>query len=194
MKLQGLFSALSILGLTTATPLPSIFTRTINSRRETCLQQNVATEIVNQFVSLLTAFNPTVATSLLSASSFTDTSDSINFLGGYPLGAPTFQSQQAFIAGQGTQPAIGMNVTSIDAVSCEGVIAFRWVGSMGPNTQPVKGINVLYTSNCDTMGGGKGKGVGGWVITQVFSEFNSGAWTNNIGGSCKPPTFGAPPS
>lgn len=83
---------------------------------------------------------------------------------------------------------MGLEVLGIDAVTCEGVIVFRWMGSVGQGQ--VKGINVLYTSQDEASGGGAGQGVGGWVITKVFSEFNSGVWAKSIGGSCEPPSFG----
>ncbi|RMZ92134.1 hypothetical protein DV736_g624, partial [Chaetothyriales sp. CBS 134916] len=139
--------------------------------------------IVTEFVSLLTNFNASVATNLLSAVSFEDTSDGINFLAGIPLGSVTFNSSQAFIYGQGTQPAIDVNVTSIDAVTPDGVITFRWIGHAGKKTAPLSGINVLYASSDPAQGGGGSKGVNGWVLTKVFSEFNSAEWVLQIGGT-----------
>lgn len=190
MKLSILFSTLSILSIAAASPLSSLFTRGNKGHGNDdwkCIPETTATEIVNQFSSLLTAFNSQVAANLLSSVSFVDTSDSINFLGGFPLGGPTFPSAAAFIYGQGMQPPIGFDVLNIDAVTCAGVIAFRWSATINPAGSAVKGINVLYASNDPSLGGGHGKGVDGWVLTQVFSEFNSGTWLEDIGGTCTPP-------
>lgn len=139
-----------------------------------CLTSSTAETLVKGFSSLLTAFDVNVANKLL-ASDFTDTSDSINFLAGIPLGSTTFPSKQAFIAGQGTQPAIGFTVLNIDAVTCE-TIAFRWAANLGPQT-PIKGINILKASNLNAT-------TAGWQIKTVFSEFNSGLWSQEVGGQC----------
>lgn len=139
-----------------------------------CLTEKTAKDLVSGFGSLLTAFDVKVANKLL-ASDFTDTSDSINFLAGVPLGSTTFPSKQAFIAGQGTQPPIGFSVLAIDAVTCE-TIAFRWAATLGAQT-PVKGINILKASNLNHT-------TAGWQIKSVYSEFNSGLWSKEVGGVC----------
>lgn len=90
-------------------------------------------------------------------------------------GSTTFPSKAAFIAGQGSQPAIGFTVLNIDAVTCN-VIAFRWAATLGPQA-PVKGINILYASNLNGS-------TAGWQIKSVFSEFNSGTWSQEVGGQC----------
>lgn len=172
-------AALSFLGLVSALP-------TLNARGDgSGLPYDTAVAIVNAFVSTLTAFDATVATNLL-APSFTDTSDSINFLGGFPLGGVTFPSPAAYIAGQGAQPPIGLTILNIDAVTSDGVIVFRWVASVGLEVDEVKGISVLYAvqsgPDCDVVG------PTGWQLGTLFSEFNSGAWVLDIGGTCAPPS------
>jgi len=149
-----------------------------NSGHVVCLTPDAASSLVTGFASLLTDFNATVANKLL-ASNFTDTSDSIDWLGGFPLDTTTFPSKEAFIDGQGSQPSIGFQVLSIDAVTCN-VIAFRWVAQVGSKQYEVKGINILYAIN--TAGTQSG-----WQIQTVYSEFNSAAWVVDIGRSC---TFG----
>ncbi|RMD39366.1 hypothetical protein DV735_g5769, partial [Chaetothyriales sp. CBS 134920] len=146
-------------------------------------------ELVTQFVSLLTNFDAAVATNLLSSVSFADTSDSINGLAGIPLGTVTFPSAQAFIYGQGAQPAIDVNVTAIETITPQGVITFRWIGHAGKKTSPLSGINILHATNDPAQGGGDGKGVDGWVLTAVFSEFNSAEWVRQIGGTVTLPSF-----
>lgn len=142
----------------------------------TCLTSDTASYLVNGFASLLTNYNNATAEALL-ASDFTDTSDSINWLAGYPIGSTTFPSKQAFEQGQGSQPPIGFQLYSIDAVTCK-VVAFRWAALLGGD--PVKGINILYASNLNNT-------AQGWQIETNFSEFNSGLWLEEIGGVCTPP-------
>jgi hypothetical protein len=112
-----------------ATPTPSSL----------CLTEDTAANLVNGYASLLTAYTNATANALLS-SNFTDTSDSINWIAGIPLGSATFSSLAAFIAGQGTQNSIGFTVSET-MYSCTQV-AFRWVAAVGYQTYPAKGINV----------------------------------------------------
>jgi hypothetical protein len=146
----------------------------------TCLTSATAEYLVNGFASLLTAYSNATANTLL-ADNFTDTSDSINFLEGAPLGSTTFPSKQAFEVGQGSQPPIGFDVLSIDAVTCT-TIAFRWEAILGSGS-PVKGIDIFYATNPTGTSTG-------WQISTVFSEFNSATWDQEIGGSCSPPGAG----
>jgi hypothetical protein len=104
-----------------------------------CLTDDTAAHLVNGYASLLTAYTNATANALL-ASNFTDTSDSINWIAGIPLGSATFSSLAAFIAGQGTQNSIGFTVYET-MYSCTQV-AFRWVAVVGYQTYPAKGINV----------------------------------------------------
>jgi len=169
MRASSILGALLLPALSFAAPAPS------KDGYFQCLSAGDAAYLVSGFASLLTDFQASVANAIL-ADDFTDTSDSINFLAGIPLGSVTFPSKAAFIAGQGAQPPIGFDVLNIDAVTCN-VIAFRWVASVGSQQFPVKGINILYAS----------KSSSGWQIDTVYSEFNSGAWVNDIGGTCTPP-------
>lgn len=179
MLFSDVVAFLGLLSLASASTIPSF------SKRDKGIPHDIATTIVNDFVSLLTAFNVDVAKNLL-APTFTDTSDSINFLAGLPLGSVTFPSPAAFIAGQGAQPPISLQVLNIDAITHEGHIVFRWVANVGGSLE-VKGINVLYA-----IQSGKDDTVGpsGWQLNTVFSEFNSAAWFIDIGGSLVPPSSG----
>ena len=76
------------------------------------------------------------------------------------------------MAGQGTQQPIGFNVLAIEAVTCD-TIAFRWTAVLGQGATPIKGINILKTSNK----GGKKNTV---QIKSVYSEFNSGLWKQEL--------------
>lgn len=150
----------------TSTPTPSTL----------CLTNATAAYLANGYGSLLTAYTNATANSLL-ASDFTDTSDSINWLAGIPLGGYTFSSLGAFIAGQGTQPAIGFTMGEV-MFSCNEV-AFSWVASVGMKKWPVKGINMFTATNLNNS-------ASGWQIQSMFSEFNVGAWEVDIGRTCSP--------
>ena len=150
----------------TSTPTPSVL----------CLTNSTAAYLTNGYGSLLTAYSNATAKSIL-ASDFTDTSDSINWLAGIPLGGYTFSSLAAFIAGQGTQPPIGFTISEI-MFSCNEV-AFRWVATVGLKKWPVKGINMFTATNLNNS-------AAGWQIQNMYSEFNVGAWEIDIGRTCSP--------
>lgn len=176
-----LLNILSVLALASASALPNY-----PGPQQGCLSADVAAEIVNDFLSLIGNFNLDLA-NLLIADSFVDTSDSIDYLAGIPLGSPTFPSKAAFEAGAGSQGPLAISLIKLDAFTCDGVIAFRWIAYPESGQLEVKGINVLYTVN---GGDTSSVGPGGWQISQVFSEFNSAAWIVDLGASCSPP---APP-
>lgn len=142
-----------------------------------CLSNADATSLVNSFQSLISNYTTATAEKVLS-SDFTDTSDSINSLAGYPLGSTTFPSKAAFEAGQGSQQAVPMSILAIDEVACTSV-AFRWAITINPTLPVVKGINSMIASYNSTQKA--------WQIKQMFSEFNSCQWMNLIGGTCKGP-------
>lgn len=144
-----------------------------------CLTPEIASGLVNGFGSLISAYTTANANNLL-APNFTDTSDSIDFLGGYPEGTVTFPSKAAFEAGQGTQRPIPFTVINIDAVTCN-TVAYRWYVTIG--AYKLKGINIFTAENS----GDSSVGVSGWQIETNYSEFNSGLWTEAIGGVCTPP-------
>jgi hypothetical protein len=150
----------------TSTPTPAVL----------CLSNATAAYLANGYGQLLTAYTNATANSLL-ASDFSDTSDSINWLAGIPLGGATFPTKAAFIAGQGTQPPIGFTISEI-MFSCNEV-AFRWVATVGLKKWPVKGINMFTATNLN-------KTAAGWQIQSMYSEFNVGAWEIDIGRTCTP--------
>lgn len=166
-------SACSYFGITTPTT--------------TCISSTQATSIVNTFASLLTAPQApdfiSTANALL-ADDFKDTSGSINLLAGQDvsqtdlsprlvlttpqLSSVTFPSKAAFIAGQGAQPPIP-TVTTLEIIFTCSKIAWRWVAQgIGSGQFEVKGINVFTITAAGQ-------------ISEVFTEFNSGAWLGDIG-------------
>ncbi|KIY01493.1 uncharacterized protein Z520_03045 [Fonsecaea multimorphosa CBS 102226] len=142
----------------------------------TCVSAAQATNIVNTFASFLTAPQAadfsTKANALL-ADNFTDTSDSINWLAGYPLGGVTFPSKAAFIGGQGAQPPIP-TLTTLDIFFSCNKIAWRWLAQgIGSGQYEVKGMDMFTITPAGQ-------------ISQVFSEFNSGAWAADLAGASSP--------
>jgi len=176
--------ALSLLSLALAAAVPAPAAKANHQARgDSCLCLDVATEIVSGFLSLISAYNNDTANALL-ANKFVDTSDSIEYLVGIPLGSLTFPSKAIFELGQGSQPLVPISLLKIDAVTCDGVIAFRWVAFSAIGTLGVNGIDILYTVN---SGDKNSVGPGGWQISQVFSEFNSAACIVDLGLPCNPP-------
>merc|ERR1712230_10799 len=160
MRFSSIIAPVSLLGLASALP-------SVGKRGDKCIPYSTA-----HMQNLL-------------APSFTDYSDSINFIAGIPLGSVTFPSPQAYIAGQGAQPPIGLTILNLDAVTCDGVIAVRWVATVGAQIDEAKGISILHAvqsgSDCNAVG------PSGWQLGQLFTEFNSAAWVIDIGGTCVSP-------
>lgn len=135
------------------------FTAPSASATAICLTNVTAGDLVTKFGSLITNYTDSVADALLS-DNFTDTSNSINMLGGYPLDAVTFASKAAFKAGQGSQPKIPFNVISIDTITCTNV-TFRWTTTVVPNGLLVKGVNSFVAKN-------KNNSAAGWQINTMY--------------------------
>ncbi|OAL40155.1 hypothetical protein AYO20_00575 [Fonsecaea nubica] len=140
----------------------------------TCVSSAQATSIVNTFASFLTAPQaPDFAAkaNALLADNFTDTSDSINFLAGYP--ASHFHSKAAFIGGQGAQPPIP-TLTTLDIFFSCNKVAWRWVAQgIGSGQYAVKGIDTFTITPSGQ-------------ISQVFAEFNSATWAADYAGASPP--------
>ena len=159
--------------------IPSASSTQPAGAKVTCLTTDTANTLINGFASLLTNYSNATANSLL-ASDFSDTSDSINQLAGYPIGGPTFANKTAFMQGQGSQPAIGFTVLNVDAINCTNV-AFRWSAVVGEKLFPIKGVNSFVASNLNGS-------TQGWQIKTMYSEFNSLGWFLNVGGTITPPS------
>jgi hypothetical protein len=161
------------------------------SSSTTCIPYTTALEIQQQFISTLTAYNSAVASNLLSPN-LVDYSASINFLakGGANanLSAPTFPNAQAYMAGQGSQPAINMTILSTDAITCDGTIVFRWVAGVGTGRLPAHGMTILKAVQSGQL---VMVGPQGWQLGSIFTEFNSAAWIMDIGGNVTMPARNA---
>merc|ERR1712072_601467 len=144
MRFSSIIAPVSLLGLASALP-------SVGKRGDKCIPYSTAQELVNDWVATLTTPTDTANMQNLLAPSFTDYSDSINFI----------------------------------AVTCDGVIAVRWVATVGAQIDEAKGISILHAvqsgSDCNAVG------PSGWQLGQLFTEFNSAAWVIDIGGTCVSP-------
>ncbi|OAP58114.1 hypothetical protein AYL99_07204 [Fonsecaea erecta] len=142
-----------------------------------CLTQPSVDTLVTGFGQLISNYTDALAETIL-ADNLTDFSDSINSLIGQPVGGATFPSKAAFEAGQGSQPPVPFQLIAIEAYNCD-TISLRWIAGLQP--QPVKGITVLKASNSQ---GQKDT----WQISTIYTEFNSIAWLEDIGGNVTYPS------
>merc|ERR1711939_182715 len=168
MRFSSIIAPVSLLGLASALP-------SVGKRGDKCIPYSTAQELVNDWVATLTTPTDTANMQNLLAPSFTDYSDSINFIAGIPLGSVTFPSPQAYIAGQGAQPPIGLTILNLDAVTCDGVIAVRWVATVGAQIDEAKGISILHAvqsgSDCNAVGPAGGS----WVNCSPSSTLPHGS-------------------
>ncbi|KAK5702149.1 hypothetical protein LTR17_022576 [Elasticomyces elasticus] len=152
-----------------------------------CMNDQSANQVANNFKELISAYTNTAADNYLTTD-FTDYSDGVSTLinsgcpnGPATLGVATFNSRDAFKAGQGSQPNITFEILNVWH-NCD-VVTLRWRGPMpnpdaasAPNPQTqVIGIIVLET---------KFNGYANaqpFLIQTVYSEFNSGSWLYDLG-------------
>ncbi|KAK5046666.1 hypothetical protein LTR84_007427 [Exophiala bonariae] len=176
MHFSSLFSSAALLALASASVLPL-------TQRDNCIPAVTAHQIVDDFIKTLTEFDEKNAQNLLADAHFSDTSSSINFFTGAPLDGYTFPNKTAFIGGQGAQPPVDVKLIKMDSVTCDGIIAFRWVANFDKTI--AKGINILYTKLVGTDPNVVGPK--GYQIQTIFSEFNSATWNIGFGGTTTPP-------
>nr|OQO22815.1 hypothetical protein B0A51_10048 [Rachicladosporium sp. CCFEE 5018] len=164
----------SLLALTTsAYPNTNLESRTLS----TCMSDSEATSVANNFATLITSYSKALADKVL-ASGFTDYSDSVIELinsgcsGPVALGTETFTSRSAFEAAQSSQPAIPFQILN-QWLACDHVTV-RWRSALTP--QQVTGILVIGVTKNGTRNPDPK-----WLISEVYSEFNSGAWLVDLG-------------
>jgi hypothetical protein len=144
-----------------------------------CIAYDVAIDLQNKWISTLTAYNQATA-ELLLYPGLVDYSGSIQTVAGGDVNAPIFTSAQAYEAGQGSLPPIGFQILDNAVISCDGVMAFRWVATVGSNAIPVHGNTILKGIK---VGSDSVVGPTGWQLETIETEFNSAAWITDIGGS-----------
>jgi len=143
---------------------------------DTCMTYDQATVVANNFQTLIAAYSDALAEQVLTVD-FQDYSDSVTELinsgctGPQALGSVTFDGRAAFEAGQGSQPAIPFEILNM-WYACTGPVVIRWRSAQTPEI--VTGNIVLETERSTN-------GTEPWLISTVYSEFNSGAWLVNLG-------------
>ncbi|KAH9837403.1 hypothetical protein Tdes44962_MAKER08369 [Teratosphaeria destructans] len=157
----------------TALAAPQLVKRDCN---DTCMTYDQATQVANNFKTLISAYSTDAANQYLTAD-YTDYSDSVTTLidsgcqGPQTLGDATFSTRAAFEAGQGSQPDIPFEILNL-WYACTGPVVVRWRTALHPEF--VTGNIVMETEH-------SGDGAEPWLIKTVYSEFNSGAWLVDLG-------------
>lgn len=139
-----------------------------------CLSDSTARQVAADYASLIGAYTDAKANAMLT-DDFSEMSDSINIIAHKPLGSVTFPTKKAFMNEVVHQPAIPVDVTSIDAYSCN-VVSLRWTQTFGPpsNPKPAAGISTLFMKKVGDQ----------WRFQKIFTEFNSITYFMNSGGHC----------
>jgi len=164
-----------------------------------CMSKAEAQQVADNYAELIRHFTVAGADSSLSVD-FTDYSESVNTLINtcpqgsaavtLPLLAPTFSSREQFETGQGQQPAINFKQLGIWN-TCNTVI-IRWETTNTapiPTPRPVVGVIIMEVEKAPA--GNQYP----WIIKEVFSEFDSGAWLQNLeeAGICATTNPSSPP-
>ncbi|TKA29186.1 hypothetical protein B0A50_03696 [Salinomyces thailandicus] len=156
-----------------------------NRHRRDCLSPSSAQEIATNYGLLISNYTDTLANQLL-APNFIDYSESVNTLINscpqgsaampLPLLAPTFSNRSAFETGQAQQPQINFNQLNL-WYTCDTVI-IRWETTNTANITDVKPVVGLISM--ETVSAPEGEGLCGRWIDTVYSEFDAGAWLQNL--------------
>jgi hypothetical protein len=158
----------------------------------TCMCEADAIQVAKNFGDLISNYSDELAIAALTPD-FQDWSESVNTLiNECPTGAdsttvaltgtPTFATRKAFMAGQGAQPAINFEQLNM-WYSCNQV-TIRWqTTNTVPaqfNPKPVVGVISAVTQKAH-----KGSEYA-YKINTVYSEFDAGAWLENLqsAGAC----------
>ena len=156
----------------------------------TCMTFDEAQQVATNYGDLIANYNTPLAEKAL-AENFTDYSEGVNTLinscpqGGaamahtVPLLMSSFNNRTAFEIGQGQQPHI--NFRQLDIWNACDTVIIRWETTNTANAtstftaiRPVVGIIVLEVIRAPAGS------TYPWIIDQVFSEFDSGAWLQNL--------------
>jgi hypothetical protein len=150
-----------------------------------CMTDAEADQVATAWGTLIASYNDALADSVLTEN-FTDYSESVNTLiNSCPQGdaakpldllAPSFTSREMFKIGQGQQPAINFNRLNIWP-GCTSV-NIRWMTTNTapiPNPKPVVGLIAMEVVKNQQAGAEYP-----WLISTVYSEFDAGAWLQNL--------------
>lgn len=196
------FKSLALLSFTAAGNLAAPAEKRWNDK---CLSDYDAQTVATNYGTLIESYSDSLANAVLSEN-FTDYSESVNTLinscpqgdagVSLPLLAPTFSDRASFEKGQGQQPSINFKQLNIWH-TCDTVI-IRWETTNTANITDVKPIVGLITmETCQAPSGSQYP----FLIDTVYSEFDAGAWLQNLveGGICTtnaglPPASSSSPS
>ncbi|KAF2160848.1 hypothetical protein M409DRAFT_28727 [Zasmidium cellare ATCC 36951] len=163
-----------------AIAIVSLLSFSLQSVTATCLLDNNAQKVAQNYATLFSNYSPQFADQVLTKDVI-DQSDSVNWLitngtnACSPLlGATTFNGREAFKAGQSTQPNMPFTILNVYH-DCTNVFV-RWNFDVKP--QQVQGISVLGTKlNTDLTK----LLTQPYLIKTVYAEFNVGAFIVNLG-------------
>lgn len=163
--------------------IPIILLCTSSAFASDCLRASDAAYLVNGYVDhIATNYDDTIANKLVSDCANV-TSQSVNALMGKTgpaLQGITFQGKQAVLAGEKNKVGtLSIQILGIDAVGCN-AIGWRWLGTPNNGTQ-VRAISIFHAAKSQTEG---------WQIENIYGEFNSLTWGEDVGANC---TLPAPP-
>lgn len=178
------FSSIALLSLAALGAVAAPAERRHYSRGE-CMSDADADKVATAYADLIVKYNDALADAVLTPN-FTDYSESVNTLiNSCPQGdaakpldllAPTFTSRDMFKTGQGQQPSINFERLQLWH-SCNTAIV-RWMTTNTapiPNPKPVVGLismEVVKNQNANAEYP--------WLIDTVYSEFDAGAWLQNL--------------
>lgn len=165
-----------------------------------CLNRSQAQQIATNYGTLIASYTDALANAALSPN-FVDYSESVNTLINscpqgsaaqpLPLLSPSFTNRSAFELGQGEQAAINFNQLNIWH-SCDTVI-IRWETTNTANITDVKPVvGLISMETCQAPYGNEYP----YLIDTVYSEFDAGAWLQNLiaAGFCPASAAEAPAS
>jgi hypothetical protein len=164
-----------------------------------CMSAADAQQVADNYAELIRDYSNKLANEAL-AVDFVDYSESVNTLINtcpqgaaavtLPLLSATFSSRQQFETGQGQQPKINFKQLNLE-YNCKS-ITIRWETTNTapiPTPRPVVGIILLEVEQAPA--GNKFP----WIVKTVYSEFDSGAWLQNLeqAGICSTTNPSSPP-
>lgn len=152
-----------------------------------CLTKSDASDLVNNFLNNVAAnYDATIANKLVT-DDIVETSQSVLALGGVTgaaLQGPSSVGKNQTLSAEANKPfTLAAELIAIEAVGCN-TIAFRWWGTPA-NKTPVRAISIFHTVKSEQYG---------WQINEIFGEFNSLTWGQDLGANVTLPPLGPSPS
>ena len=181
-----LLTALASTATATFLPLPGLQSPNGWLGWGNCLSDSSAADFVKQFIKTLQisgsdAAGFDAALKAVANPKVQEISDSVNFLAGKPYGSVSLDGYAGFEAFHATSPPGGVyKVETLNIWHTCNVITWRWLFTLYPGAQPIRGINVFVL-------GQNGK------VDVLYDEFNVAAWAEDLGYTITPPA-GPPPS